>query len=199
METPAATKLDTQINVRQRLKDLAIWQEEWKNHNAFFDMLIGAMEENSSQIDLQRAAEISRLRRRLELQQVRIPFEIPVETIKEMGYAALHRDLVTQYTQLTKADRLLWLNNLLFLLTPELRELKDKIARVRGWRSGGSSAISSWAAILVPERLRSSTGLILISSPRSSGNAIMCRSSISTRRKGLVLVFSCSESFVGVG
>ncbi|HLV97243.1 MAG TPA: TniB family NTP-binding protein [Ktedonobacterales bacterium] len=137
METPAATKLDTQINVRQRLKDLAIWQEEWKNHNAFFDMLIGAMEENPSQIDLQRAAEISRLRRRLELQQVRIPFEIPVETIKEMGYAALHRDLVTQYTQLTKADRLLWLNNLLFLLTPELRELKDKIARVRGWRSGG--------------------------------------------------------------
>lgn len=137
MRTPTAVKLDKQLDVRQRLKALDRWQEEWRKQDTFFATQIAAMEENPSQIDLQKAAEIGRLRRRLELQQVRIPFEIPVEIIQEMGYEALHRELVTQYTQLSKAERLLWLNNFLFLLTPELRELKEKIARVRGWRSGG--------------------------------------------------------------
>lgn len=137
MKAPTATKLDKPLDVCRRLKDLAKWKKEWKEQDAFLDTQIMAMEENPSQVDLQKAAEISRLRRRLELQQVRVPFEIPIKTVKEIGYEALYRELVAQYTQRSKADRLLWLNNLLFLLTPELRELKDKIARVRGWRSGG--------------------------------------------------------------
>lgn len=138
MQSLTTALIDTGLNVSERLKNLAKWQKEWEEQAKFFDMLIEAMADPPSYFDLQKAAEIARLRRRLELQQVRIPFEIPVKTIKEIGgFGPVRQLLVNQYAQLTNAERLLWLNNLLFLMTPELRDLNEKIARVRAWRSGG--------------------------------------------------------------
>jgi hypothetical protein len=54
-----------------------------------------------------------------------------------MGYPALRQHLVTQFAGLSQAERLLWLNNFLFIVTPDLRQLNDKIAQVRGYRSLG--------------------------------------------------------------
>lgn len=137
MKAPAAATIDEHLDVGQRVKDLSRWRNKWKKEDRFLAEQIAAMDENPSQVDLQKSAEIARLRRRLELQQVRVPFEVPVELIKKMGYEAILRALVAQYAQLSKADRLLWLNNLLFLLTSELRDLREKVARTLAWHAGG--------------------------------------------------------------
>jgi hypothetical protein len=59
------------------------------------------------------------------------------EVIEQRGYETIRQELRTQFASLSRADRLWWLYNFLFLLTPDLRRLDEKITRVRGFRSLG--------------------------------------------------------------
>src|SRR6266550_1096609 len=137
MTAPDILSLDDNFDVRKRLQDLAAWQEEWRAQEAYLDQKIAEIGDSTKEIDIQKSAEIAALRNRLELQQVRIPLEISPETVKAIGYMKLRQHLVTQFVQLTQEERLLWLNNFLFILTHDLRRLNDKITRIRGYRSFG--------------------------------------------------------------
>jgi hypothetical protein len=68
---------------------------------------------------------------------VQEPLEIAPETVKMVGYEALRQSLVEQFARLSKAERQLWLNNFLFIVTSDLRQLNDKISQVRAYRSLG--------------------------------------------------------------
>jgi hypothetical protein len=137
MTTPIILSLDDKFDVRKRLQDLAQWQEEWRIQEAYLDQLIAAIGDSTKEIDIQKSAEIGILRNRLELQQVRIPLEISPETTMALGYGKLRQHMVTQFVQLTPGERLQWLNNFLFIMTPDLRRLNDKILRTRRYRSFG--------------------------------------------------------------
>src|SRR5258708_29407136 len=56
-----------------------------------------------------------------------------------MGYDQLSRMLTTQFATLSLVDRLEWLNNLRFIMTPEVRTLVDKIARIQEFVSLGQA------------------------------------------------------------
>jgi hypothetical protein len=45
--------------------------------------------------------------------------------------------LVKQFVTLRREERVLWLQNLLFVLTPDLRQLLEKIDAIRAYRSLG--------------------------------------------------------------
>ena len=127
--------LDDQINVRQRLQHLCEWQEEWKKEDRNLAQRIEKLED--TQLASQEGAQIGSLRRRLLLRQVRRPLEISPEQVKKITYPILRQHLVEQFVQLTPEERLLWLNNFLFIMTPDVRQLNDKIAKIRGYRSFG--------------------------------------------------------------
>lgn len=139
MNTDQLMMLDDKLNIYQGLQQLAEWQDIWKKQVKFLDQKIAAISENPNpkEADLQKAAQINDLRRRLELQQVKIPLEIAPAVVNEIGYGKLRQHLVKQFTPLTKEERHLWLYNLLFIMTPDLRRLIDKIARIRAYRSFG--------------------------------------------------------------
>ena len=137
MNTHDSSSFQGIIDVRKRLEDLALWQEEWRMQEAYLDQLIAAIGDSTREVDIQKSAEIGALRNRLELQQVRIPLEISPDAIKAIGYVKLRRHMVSQFVQLSQEERLRWLNNFLFIMTYDLRRLNDKIARVRGYRSFG--------------------------------------------------------------
>ena len=138
MDTQAQVMvLDDKINVRQRLQQLADWQGAWKAQVAFLDQKIAAMGDMPKAIDIQKAVQIDSLRRQIELQQVKIPLEISPEVIGALGYSKLRQHLVKQFTQLSKEERLFWLNNFLFIMTPQLRQLNIKIVQIRNYRSFG--------------------------------------------------------------
>ena len=86
---------------------------------------------------IQKGAQIASLRKRLQLNLVQEPIEIAPALVEQIGYPVLRRCLVQQFAGLTTDERLLWLNNFLFILTPNLRELNDKIEKVRQYRSFG--------------------------------------------------------------
>jgi len=88
-------------------------------------------------LDIQRGVQISSLRRRLETKLVAKPLEVSLAQLEKYGYPRLRADLTKQFVALTQEERLLWLNNFLFILTPDLRKLTDKIANIRAYRSLG--------------------------------------------------------------
>lgn len=139
MDIAQVALLDDKIVVRQRLQQLSDWHAAWMEQTAFLDQQIAAISDapNPREVDLQKAEQISSLRRRLELQQVKMPFEISPEIVKTIGYHALRQHLVKQFVQLTKAERVFWLNNFLFIMSPDLRKLNDKIVRIRAYRAFG--------------------------------------------------------------
>ena len=127
--------VDDQINVRHRLQQLFEWQEEWKKKDTYLAQRVQDL--SDSQLASQEGAQIGSLRRRLLLRQVRRPLEISPEQVKIITYHILRQHLVEQFVQLSLEERLLWLNNFLFIMTPDVRQLNDKIAKIRGYRSFG--------------------------------------------------------------
>jgi len=127
--------VNDQINVRQRLQQLCEWQEEWKKEDSNLAQRIQKLDD--TQLASQEGAQIGSLRRRLLLRQVRRPLEISPEQVKKITYPVLRQHLVEQFVRLTPEERLLWLNNFLFIMTPDVRQLNDKIAKIRSYRSFG--------------------------------------------------------------
>ena len=127
--------LDDQIDVRQRLQQLCEWQEEWKKEDGYLAQRIQELSE--TQLASQEGAQIGSLRRRLLLRQVRRPLEISPEQVIKITYPILRQHLVEQFARLLPEERLLWLNNFLFIMTPDVRLLNDKIAKIRSYRSFG--------------------------------------------------------------
>src|SRR5258708_969620 len=127
--------VNDQINVRQRLQQLCEWQEEWKKEDSNVAQRIQKLDD--TQLASQEGAQIGSLRRRLLLRQVRRPLEISPEQVKKITYPVLRQHLVEQFVRLTPEERLLWLNNFLFIMTPDVRQLNDKIAKIRSYRSFG--------------------------------------------------------------
>ncbi len=127
--------VDDQINVRQRLQQLCEWQEEWKKEDGNLAQRIEEL--SDTQLASQEGAQIGSLRRRLLLRQVRRPLEISPEQVRRITYPVLRQHLVEQFAKLSPDERLLWLNNFLFIMTPDVRQLNDKIAKIRSYRSFG--------------------------------------------------------------
>jgi Bacterial TniB protein len=127
--------LDTQVNVRDRLQQLMQWQEEWRREER---LLIQRAEDlDETQLASQQGAQIGALKRRLLLRQVRKPLEISPDSVREITYPVLRQNLVEQFAKLSKEERLLWLNNFLFIMTPDVRQLNDKMEKIRTYRSFG--------------------------------------------------------------
>lgn len=135
MSNAQVTVLDTSIIVRQRLEELHEWYEDWKRVDN--ELAQRAKKLETTPIDIQKGAQIGNLRKRLLLQQVKRPLEIDPEVVRVVGYPALRQHLVEQFAHLTKEERLFWLRNFMFIMTPDIRRLNDKLVRVREYRSFG--------------------------------------------------------------
>ena len=127
--------VDDQINVRQRLQQLCEWQEECGKKDS--DLAQRIQELSDTQLASQEGAQIGSLRRRWLLRQVRRPLEISPDRVRKITYPILRQHLVEQFAPLTPEERLLWLNNFLFIMTPDVRQLNDKITKIRSYRSFG--------------------------------------------------------------
>jgi len=133
---PKALSIDEKLDVRRRLGQLQEWKQAWKLEDDMLEQRVMQLDENSA-IDIQKGARIAGLRKRAQLNLVKEPIEISPALIEQVGYQTLRRRLVQQFAGLTDEERQLWLHNLLFILTPDLRQLNDKIKKVRGYRSFG--------------------------------------------------------------
>lgn len=131
-----AVVIDERLDVCGRLAQLQEWQRAWAHADQL--LIQRAMQlDGTRYLDIQKGAQIANLRRRLRLNLVKEPLEIAPALVAESSYPMLRRQLTQQFATLTNEERQLWLNNFLFILTPDLRQLNDKIETVRRYRSFG--------------------------------------------------------------
>lgn len=129
-------QINHSLDVLQRLAQLRHWQQEWQVQDELLNHRLEQLDP-ARQVDIQRGEQIIRLQQRMRLSLVQEPIEISPALVGEVGYEPLRQELCGQFAPLSPAERRLWLNNFLFIMTPDLRRLNDKIAKVRAYRSLG--------------------------------------------------------------
>jgi hypothetical protein len=132
------TPLDTSLDVSLRLTQLAHWQTEWYRIDRILEEQVSRLDGNKL-LELQQASHIANVRRRMEMTLVKTPLSIPERVLLHLGVRRIREVFAAQFASLTKEERLLWLNSFFFLMTTDLRQLNDKIAKVRGYRSLGQT------------------------------------------------------------
>lgn len=128
--------LDDTLDVARRLVDLRAWEADWRGQDALLEARALALDPRK-RIDVQRGAQIDTMRRRLRMQLVQQPLEVTAGVVRRVGYGVLRAHLARQFAALSREERLLWLQNFLFIMTPQIRGLSDKIARVLDHRALG--------------------------------------------------------------
>jgi hypothetical protein len=130
--------LDLDLNVARRLADLRTWITAWQQEDSRLQQRLAALKPDR-RADLLLGSQIGHLRRQSALQITRQPIYLDPETVRRCGFTTLRCHLAPQYAQLSPEERLLWLTNLTFLLTPTLRVLVDKLDAIRRYRSLGQA------------------------------------------------------------
>lgn len=129
-------ELSLEVDVSRRLADLRDWTETWQMEDLRLRQQVESLNPNR-RADVLLGSQISSLRRQLTLRITRQPIYLDPEAVRQAGFANLRHHLSVQYAQMSPTDRLLWLNNLYFLLTPTLRSLIEKLDSIRRYRSMG--------------------------------------------------------------
>lgn len=136
---PKMISVDDQLDVKQRLDDLRQWESEVSERDK-------QLSERLWQLELQRASasgrrqvrlieqkqsQIGLLRKRNKTLLVKNPFVVLREVIKRVGFEKIFDHLARQYVALTEEEKLLWLNNLHFLVTPDVYYLLKRLAFIQ--------------------------------------------------------------------
>ncbi len=126
--------VDEKFDVRQHLVQVSKWKDEWQCED---DRLKARLRKLSpkKRLDIQRGDQIGIFRKRLKMRLIREPLEIAAEP--KIGYKDIRQNLVEQFTSLPKEMKLLWLDNFIFIMTPDLWELHEKVKDVLDYQSLG--------------------------------------------------------------
>ncbi len=135
---PPMLPIDDRVDVKQRLNDLHQWETEQNTKDQQLqDRLMELERELGSTQDRRQSRLIEQKqnligiwRKRNLILQVKIPFAISEEAATRIGYTRLFNHLANQYAGLTKQEKELWLNNLHFLVTPDVHVLVDRLALI---------------------------------------------------------------------
>jgi hypothetical protein len=122
--------------VTKRLEQLRRWHEEWQQEDAQLALRASALNPDDA-LDAQRGMQIASLRIRLRSKLAYEPLELLPQAVERVGFANLRRHLQGEWVRRTDEERLLWLHNLLFIMTPDLRGLLDKLGLIRRHRALG--------------------------------------------------------------
>lgn len=119
--------VDENFDVNQRLEHLRRWQSEYFNEDEQLQILLRQLDATKP-LDIQRGHQISQLRKILILKQVREPLEVVLGSDQPGSrLRSIRQNLISQFASLTKMDRLRWLDNFMFIVTPDLSRLHKKI------------------------------------------------------------------------
>ena len=119
---PRTCVVDDTLDVQQRLRDLAYWQEEFR---PYYKMLLQKMTtlSPSQTFDFQRVEYLLMLQQRQSIGWLKQPLEHTPETVTSPTYDALYEHLGGQFARLSVDERMQWLDNLNYIVTPHGRKL----------------------------------------------------------------------------
>jgi AAA domain len=131
--------LEANFNVAARVHQLQTWANEMQGKQAYYQALMSKLDMND-QLGLQVADQLETAWQRTNMLRLKYPLEVSAQTLQEPGdYERLRKHMAMQFAALTKEERKLWLNNLLFISTPDVRRLNRKIDNLISDRGFGQA------------------------------------------------------------
>jgi len=130
--------LSLDMDVARRLADLQVWLTDWQAEDRRLCQQLTSLNPNR-RVDVLLGRQIGNVRRHLACRTTQQPISLDPDVVRRVGFTTLRQHLATQYVHLSPDDRRLWLANLLFLLTPTLQALIDKLDTIRHYRSLGQA------------------------------------------------------------
>lgn len=124
--------------VNNRLNNLYHWQSKYLLTLRDLDIELLSLSEDEL-INGQFAISIAQLKRLNKMELIPIPFEIDKKMNNEIGFEVMLEKFNHEYSTFSKKDQLIWLNNLLFVLTPEIKRLYKKLEYVKEQKRLGQS------------------------------------------------------------
>ena len=119
--------VDENFDVHQRLARMRGWQKEYFSEDEQLQFRLRQLDGNNP-LDVQLGHQIRQLRKILILKQVREPLEVVLGSDQPRSrLRSARQNLVRQFASLSKLDRLCWLGNFLFIMTPDFSRLHKKI------------------------------------------------------------------------
>jgi hypothetical protein len=128
--------ISDRLNVDIRIRELRAWRAEWEQENAIIQAIIDSTDDTKP-IEVQKGIQAVTLQNRIRLKLAQRPLEISPELIENVGFDTIARYFARSFAGLAKDDAKIWLQNLYFIMTPDLRLLYDKIKRLMGYSSFG--------------------------------------------------------------
>lgn len=142
---PKTLVLDNKVDVKRRLADLHEWQNDVSRRDADLAREVHQLElqkksaPDKRQVRLieQKQNLIGILRRRWQVLLVRTPFGVSPSAVKALGFDTIFNSFAQQYAALSQEEKLLWLNNLHFIITGDVCDLNEKLALILRRTSSG--------------------------------------------------------------
>jgi len=179
--------VDETFDVRRHLARMGVWQDKWASEDERLRAKLRLLKPDKP-LDKQLGRQIGLFRKRSKMMRVREPLEFHKKTLAtEEGYRLIRQNLAKQFVSLPKKDQMLWLNNFVFIMTPDLWKLHEKVKKILGYYSlgqqrnfllGGHSGMGkstylNWlSALNVPdvEALRNRVPIIKVDAPVSNAS-----------------------------
>jgi hypothetical protein len=187
MKDITTTMIDETFDVRRHLARMQSWKDEWCSEDEQLCARLRSLDPKKP-LDKQLGKQIGSFRKRLKMKRVKEPLEIAATSYEsEETYQQLKENLSRQFLSLSKGERLFWLDNFLFILTPDLWKLHAKVKKVLGHCSlgqqrnfllgalsgmGKSTYLNMLSALNLPsvEELRNHVPLIKVDAPVSNAS-----------------------------
>lgn len=129
--------VDETFDVRRHLARMQSWKDEWCSEDEQLRARLRSLDPKKP-LDKQLGKQIGSFRKRLKMKRVREPLDIATSSFEsEEAYRHLKEHLFRQFLSLSKEERLFWLDNFLFIMTPDLWKLHSKVKKVLGHYSLG--------------------------------------------------------------
>jgi hypothetical protein len=126
--------LNTDFDVKRRLQQLHDNVTVFRYHEEKLLSRIRQLDP-SKRADVERSLEIATLRKRNAMHLVNPPIRLDPDSLRDLD--SIQDNLSRQYAALSMEERMLWLHNLLFIITPDVLKLDKKITDVRNQFSIG--------------------------------------------------------------
>src|SRR6266700_7761809 len=129
--------VDETFDVRRHLARMHSWKDEWYSEDEQLRARLRSLDPKKP-LDKQLGKQIGSFRKRLRMKRVREPLDITAKSLEsENAYRCIRENLSSQFLSLSKEERLFWLDNFLFIMTPDLWKLHSKVKKVLGYNSLG--------------------------------------------------------------
>ncbi len=179
--------VDETFDVRRHLARMQSWKDEWYSEDEQLRARLRSLDPKKP-LDKQLGKQIGSFRKRLRMKRVREPLDITAKSFEsENAYRCIRENLTNQFLSLSKEERLFWLDNFLFIMTPDLWKLHAKVKKVLGYYSlgqqrnfllgahsgmGKSTYLNMLSALNLPEfeEIRNRVPLIKVDAPVSNAS-----------------------------